>query len=131
MPAGRPPIFESDEELQAAVDLYFSKCDADEEQPTITGLSFALGMTRETLRAYGERDEFSDTVKRAKQRVEIALEQRLYASAPTGAIFNLKNNFGWKDQQEQTHGVSPELLALIERLNTLDDDQLDAIEAGL
>jgi hypothetical protein len=57
-------------------------------------------MATETLRDYGTKDEFSATVKRAKQKIEISLEQRLAGNNVTGSIFNLKNNFGWKDKSE-------------------------------
>ena len=50
---------------------------------------------------YEGREGFVDTVKRAKARVEVRLEERLDGSNATGTIFNLKNNFGWKDVQEQ------------------------------
>lgn len=111
MPAGRPPLFTSDEELQAAIEDYFAQLSADGDEtptpPTISGLAYHLGMSTETLRRYGDGDQFCATVKRAKQRVEMFLETRLYGTAPTGTIFNLKNNFGWKDQQD--HKLSGDL----------------------
>lgn len=100
MPAGRPPKFETPEEMQVSIDAYFASCD-DDNPPLISGLAYHLGMTTESLRRYGEDDEFSATVKRAKQRVEMALEKRLSQQSPVGAIFSLKNNFGWKDKTEQ------------------------------
>jgi hypothetical protein len=55
------------------------------------------------LNYYQDKPEFSHTIKRAKLRIEDALEQRLArAASVTGIIFNLKNNFGWKDAQEHT-----------------------------
>jgi hypothetical protein len=57
-------------------------------------------MTTESLRNYGTQDEFSATVKRAKQRVEMAVEKKLHSPACTGSIFWLKNNAGWKDKSE-------------------------------
>lgn len=106
MDTGRPVKFKTAKEMQEVIDAYFSECLADEKPPTVSGLAFALDMATETLRAYGEKDGFSATVKRAKQRVEIALEQRLDAASPVGAIFNLKNNFGWKDKTEVDNTVS-------------------------
>ena len=127
MPAGRPPKYETPEEMQRIIDLYFlatrvrqtgdtdmmiglSDDDLliindvpDFSGPTISGLAYTLGMSTEALRNYEGKDEFLATVKKAKQLVEAALEGRLYAGAPVGAIFNLKNNFGWKDKQEMEH----------------------------
>ena len=100
MPAGRPPKFKTPEDMQRAIDEYFALCD-DDNPPLISGLAYHLDMTTESLRRYGEDDEFSVTVKKAKQRVEMALEKRLGQNAPVGAIFSLKNNFGWKDKTEQ------------------------------
>lgn len=97
---GRPPKYTSPVDMQSDIDAYFAACLANEEPPTISGLAYHLGMSTEALRNYQEKDNFLATVKRAKQRVEMHLEKRLNDPAPTGAIFNLKNNFGWKDKQE-------------------------------
>ena len=86
----------SDEELLIINDII-------DYHPTVSGLAYTLGMTTETLRKYTEKDEFTATIKRAKQRLENALEQGLYGKAVTGLIFNLKNNVGWKDQQDVKH----------------------------
>ena len=117
MPAGRPKIFDTADEMQEAVDAYFASLqpvdddglpNGDPEPTTITGLALALDMTRETLVQYGRDEAFSDTVKKAKMRVELFLERRLYGQAPAGTIFNLKNNFGWKDQQDHKLSGDPE-----------------------
>jgi len=112
MPAGRPPKFETPEEMQVAIDEYFAEKFASEKPPTIAGLAYHLDMSTEALRNYEARDGFLATVKRAKQRVEIHLEERLDGSAPTGAIFNLKNNFGWKDKTEQEHSGNLQITAI-------------------
>jgi len=104
---GRPPKYETVEEMQSVIDTYFETSaftgaeDAKVFSPTIAGLAYALDLSRQGLLEYQGKPEFSDTIRKAKQRVEIALEQRLYAAAPVGTIFNLKNNFGWKDKSEQ------------------------------
>ena len=68
---------------------------------TVTGLALALETNRETLINYESRDEFFDTIKKAKLKIENYLEQNLNSTSPTGTIFNLKNNYGWKDKTEQ------------------------------
>jgi hypothetical protein len=100
MPAGRPPKYATPAEMQAVIDAYFAQCNA-ENPPLISGLAYHLDMTTESLRRYGEDDEFSATVKKAKQRVEMAFERNLNSNGCTGSIFWLKNNAGWKDQIQQ------------------------------
>lgn len=67
---------------------------------TVTGLALALDTSRETLTDYEDKEEFSDTIKRAKDRIQNYLELNLNSPSPTGTIFNLKNNYGWKDKTE-------------------------------
>lgn len=111
---GRPLKFKTSEELQAKVDEYF-ETDAyevvgyDEKKkkeirvyaPTISGLAYFLGVDRRTLVDWSTKDMFSPTIKAARQRVEMNLERRLYGQGVAGVIFNLKNNFGWKDKQPE------------------------------
>lgn len=114
-PVGRPLKFKTVKELQNAIDLYFISCE-DPEKPgqwirplTITGLANALDVSRQTLLEYeGEVEgreksqEYADTIKRAKSKVEQYVEEYLFTGKnQTGAIFNAKNNFaGWKEKQE-------------------------------
>jgi len=100
MPAGRPLKYKDPQEMQKDIDAYFASCD-DDNPPLISGLAYHLDMTTESLRNYQNRDEFFATIRKAKQKVEMALEKRLNQAAPVGAIFSLKNNFGWKDKSEQ------------------------------
>ena len=71
------------------------------EHPTILGMCRHLDMTRETLCNYSKEPEFIDTIKKAKAKIEDYLEHQLHRKDQvTGIIFNLKNNFGWKDKHE-------------------------------
>ena len=75
------------------------------EVPSILGMCKHLGVNRKVLLEYECRDEYSNPIKRAKERVEQYLEEQLLGPTQVaGVIFNLKNNFGWKDTQtiEQT-----------------------------
>ena len=112
---GRPMKFKTPEELQKKIDAYFKKTPDDEI--TITGLAIALDTTRETLIDYGKRDEFSDTIKNAKDRVANEYEKDLRKKGRSGDIFALKN-FGWKDKQEQDikHSGSVDLMGLHDSL---------------
>lgn len=99
---GRPPKWTTPEELQKDIDKYFEECEKTGEPLTITGLAIALDTYRQTLMNYEEKDEFFDTIKKAKQRIENFAEKKLYDKdvPTTGVIFNLKNNYGWVDRQE-------------------------------
>jgi hypothetical protein len=103
-PVGRPPKFNNVKEMQEAIDAYFSECDSIGEHGrpyTMSGIAYALDMSRQALLDYANKDEFLDAIKKARQRVEIDVENRLMSgSAVAGAIFNLKNNFGWRDKTE-------------------------------
>lgn len=87
----------------------------DQKPYTITGLALMLNTSRETLLDYedGTHDEksddttslekFSDTIKNAKLRCQQFAESKLFGNNPTGPIFNLKNNYSWKDRTEQEY----------------------------
>lgn len=93
--AGRPLKY-TVEELTAKVNEYFET----QERQTLAGLALFLGIDRQTLYNYRERDEFFDIIKESVNRVEAKYEERLiYENAPTGVIFALKN-MGWKDKSE-------------------------------
>ena len=91
--AGRPKKYTQVELMQQKIDTYFKKCDNEHDPYTVTGLCLALDITRETLSQYLKNSEFSDTIKKAKLKVENYLEKRLITdTSTTGIIFNLKNN---------------------------------------
>lgn len=132
-PVGRPPKFKTVDELQKKIDEYFESCFEEwweeievdggtrwvprldrngeikkyQKEPfTITGLALSLDTTRETLSDYESKPEFSDTIKRAKTRIENYTEKQLFdkqARNMVGIIFNLKNNYGWKETQGIEH----------------------------
>ncbi len=92
---GARPKYTKPADMQALIYEYF----LDNTRPTITGLAAALDMTRQGLINYEGKEEFRDTVRQAKMQVEEILEQGLYGNVQ-GVMFNLKNNFGWKEKQE-------------------------------
>lgn len=101
MAGGRPLKFDSVETLKNLIDGYFQDMDDKGKPYTITGLALTLDTTRETLLDYEARDEFSDTIKKAKLKCHNYAEDFLYTGKnATGAIFNLKNNWGWRDKTE-------------------------------
>lgn len=118
--SGRPPKFESPNILGEQIEEYFSLCTNEKKIPTITGLAYFLGTTRKTLLDYENCDssnmlkgfneniksDYIHIIKNAKARIESGYEQLLFdKNTVVGAIFTLKNNFGWVDKQniEQTN----------------------------
>lgn len=122
MAGGRPRKYDTEEELQAAVDAYFihikgakstkvheggsieESWERHPEPATVTGLALFLGFeSRQSIYDYEENGLFSYIIKNARLRVECEYEKRLSTSqSPTGAIFALKN-MGWKDKSEIDH----------------------------
>jgi len=120
-PFGRPPKFTNPQEMQIAIDDYFESCWIDkitevtskegetttsnaryQNRPyTVMGLALALNMTRETLCEYAKKGDFSDIVKRAKDKVEMNVEEALLEGKnAAGPIFWLKNHADYRDKQE-------------------------------
>lgn len=114
---GRPPFYDTVEELQEAIKAYFNKPPTkkvivgkgDDRQEielpllTLTGLAYHLGFeSRQSFYDYEEKPEFTYTLKRARLFIERDYEMQLQLGNPAGAIFALKN-FGWKDKQETEH----------------------------
>ena len=116
METGRPLKFNSAVEMQTAINEYFAKCDAEDRPYTVSGLAVALDTNRQTLINYEGKDEFVDTIKNAKAKIEAYNEEMLYnKNIPTvGVIFNLKNNYGWKDKQEIEAEVNSDVTINIE-----------------
>ena len=116
---GRPPIYKTVNEIEEKIDIYFKECEGEilkddngktvlnkfgnpvvinRKPPTVTGLALALGFTsRLDLLRYQGKEEFCNTITRAKSMVEQYAEERLFdRDGSNGAQFSLRNNFkGW------------------------------------
>ena len=116
---GRPPIYKTVSEIEEKIDAYFKECEGEilkddngktvlnkfgnpvvinRKPPTVTGLALALGFTsRLDLLRYQGKEEFCNTITRAKSMVEQYAEERLFdRDGSNGAQFSLRNNFkGW------------------------------------
>lgn len=107
--------YENAKQMQKIIEKYFKECEETGEYPKVTGLAYALGLSRQGLQNY-ENCEFNgklvslddtvkaemvDSIKRAKSYIEMCYEDRLFQNGnPAGAIFTLKNNYNWVDKQE-------------------------------
>ena len=138
---GRPLVYKTKEEMQEKIDKYFKSCEGtilkDDDgntvfnkygtpvivgaKPlTITGLALALGFnSRQALLNYQAREEFNDTITRAKTFVEQYCEERLFdKDGANGAKFSLANNFeGWKEKQQIEADVNAEMAINIELID--------------
>lgn len=116
---GRPPMFSNREDLQAAVNSYFDKCDAGIEVEVITkrgevakitkktpytvpGLAYHLGFSyRQAVWEYSHKEEFSDIITRALLRIQMQRNEQALTedSNPKFAAFDLNANFGWTEKK--------------------------------
>lgn len=136
-PVGRPLKFQTPQALQEKIDEYFNYCDArtkkvwkektqeeilisNPEPYTMSGLAYWIGISRQGLIDYAHRDEFLDTIKRARARIEADQEQRLVDkdTFTSGIIFNLKNNFGWieKSEVDETRTVNLNVTGMLDKV---------------
>lgn len=109
---GRPLLFKTKQELDDKINIYFQDC-IDKNKPlTISGLAVALDTSRQTLLNYERREEYFDSIKRALSICERFAEERLFSNSPTGAIFNLKNNYGDWNKDKEGGGVQVNIFSL-------------------
>lgn len=136
----RPRKYKSVKAMQDAIDAYFEDCNGKPlldpvdgtavtdkhgmpiimgaHPPTVTGLALALGFnTRKALIDYQGREEFVNTITRAKARCEEYAEARLYdKDGANGAKFSLGCNFGWANESEKKAGDPAAFAALVAAL---------------
>lgn len=128
MGAGRPKKY-TKKSLQEAVDGYFSSISrtvtARDEQgelmyndagfeikitqyirpPSVGGLCLHLGIDRSTWQNYADTSlhpDLAGVVAQARMRMEAYLEEQLLTREKNvqGLIFNLQNNYGWREKRE-------------------------------
>lgn len=138
--AGRPPKYKNKEEIEERIEQYFKDCEGhvltdeegntiynkygypmiiDRKPLTITGLALALGFaSRQALLNYQGKQEFNDTITRAKSRVEQYAEERLFdKDGSSGAQFSLRNNFkGWNEEQKENQDALEKLDDVLKKI---------------
>jgi hypothetical protein len=127
---GRPLLFKTPEEMQTKIDTYFKKCEEHKQKiwkdgilteiakpliPTIAGLAYELGTDRQTIYNYEKRDEFFDTIKKARNKILSMMEDGMMNSEGnvTGKIF-LAKNYGYSDRTEVSHDVTGSLNKILQ-----------------
>lgn len=127
---GRPPLYETPEELEVLIEEYFSSCEEemwrkeeDEEgnitwkpvldrqgnikkmvtRPmTLSGLAVALGVDRKTILNYSKKDAFFHTIKRARAKIENYAEEQLFDKTSKNVAGIIFNLKNNHDWQEKT-----------------------------
>ncbi|WP_039237526.1 terminase small subunit [Clostridium sp. K25] len=117
MAGGQPLKWKSPEELENKIQEYYKWAKENKKHITVTGLAWWLGCSRTTLMHYEKAEEsewlnrcndeekrkYVNSIKNAKRFIEMNYEDSLFNKSSTaGAIFTLKNNYGWVDKQEIT-----------------------------
>jgi hypothetical protein len=122
---GRPALYSNPNDLERMADNYFSKCEEDQINLTITGLCLYLGFeSKQSFYDYEKRDGFSYCIRKLRMRIENAYEQHLHGPGCVGSIFALKN-FDWTDKQEIDHKNNGD------SFNNISDAELLAIASKL
>lgn len=122
--------------MEDAINDYFTKCEgkllADKDgnpildkfghpivlgakPPTASGLAFHLGFkTRRSLLDYKGRAGFADVMARAKLRLQIYAEERLYdRDGQRGAEFSLKYNFDGNEVDKDKAGDGAAVVRIV------------------
>jgi len=105
-----PRSFATIQELKESVTAYLLERKAAELPLTVLSFCVYCDICRDTFAEYakGEYDDedgnYSDTLKKLKDKIEADKQDGLLTGKynATGAIFDLKNNHGWKDKFETT-----------------------------
>lgn len=128
-PGGRPPKFGSPEELQAKIDQYFDLCKGKlatdsfgnpivdkhfkpvilgARPPTVCGLAHHLGISRRSLLNYKSRPTFEYIVGRARLRIEMYTNERLFdREGYSGARFVIATSFAQETADEVKNPPRP------------------------
>ena len=95
------------DQVEKRIDEYFDICAQEDMKPSVEGLAFALGISRQHLYEVrvgnrGKNKEVSDLLKRASEMLGMALVEYMQNGKinPIPALFLLKNNHGYADKQE-------------------------------
>lgn len=151
-----PAKWTDPDKMAAAIDTYFEECEGkvltDEDgkalmdkfgrpvivgakPPTASGLAYYLGFkTRRSLLDYKGKKPFKDVIERAKLRLQVYTEERLYdRDGQRGAEFSLKYNFDGKEADPKTStdmtGVV-KIICDIPRGDPVPDDPQTSASAG-
>ena len=93
-------------EVEMRIFEYFQICGENDMKPSMAGMALAIGVDRATLWSWSvgntRGDTHYDTIKKAVQMLDAQMVDYMQNGKinPVSGIFLMKNNFGYKDQQE-------------------------------
>ena len=93
-------------EVEKRIFEYFQICGENDMKPSMAGMALAIGVDRATLWSWSvgntRSDTHYDTIKKAVQMLDAQMVDYMQNGKinPVSGIFLMKNNFGYKDQQE-------------------------------
>ena len=99
---GRPLLWKDVSELETLIEGYKHYLKDNQKPPTIAGLAYHLGVDRQTIYNYKEKDQFFGAIKRFVDWVMMNYEELLITDSSSGLIFMAKN-YGYTDKQEIEH----------------------------
>ena len=97
---GRPPKFESVEELEECINNYKDYLEESGKPPTMAGLAYYTNIDRQTLYNYKKKDEFFDIIKKFVDWIKMTYEEIAIEHGGSGIIFVMKQ-YGYTDKVEQ------------------------------
>ena len=128
------PAIDTSDEKQVAKRIYeyFRICAENDMKPSLSGMALAIGVDRATLWSWSVGNTRSgthyDTIKKAVQMLDAQMVDYMQNGKinPVSGIFLMKNNFGYKDQQEVV--VKPEApLGEQKDVNALRDEYMETV----
>ena len=127
-PVGKPPRYKTEEALFAKCEEYFCLCDEKKRFYTVVALALYLGFTgRMALFAMLKRRKYVATIRQMLSKIEAQRSEMLINPDnrnSRGSIFDLQNNFGWRDRQDiNVSGTVDTRMAVIPVFSSLDDWQ--------
>ncbi len=130
-PIGRPLTIQSAEQFDNLVDSYVAMCQDSNTPLTLTGMILALGFySKKSFYEYGHREQFVNSVTRARMIIENSYEQKLHSSPKdingSSMQFALKN-MDWSDKVDVNHGGQPQNPIVAATVTTNDPAELSKI----
>ena len=105
---GRPPLWKTKEDLEKSLDGFFEWCESNSYIPDVEGMAVYLDCSRETICQYEKLEEFSDTIKKVKNKIAFHKKQGAMSGKinPTVFVFDFKNNHHYNDKTEVDNNIN-------------------------